>query len=92
MGRLLPNKIQKREDILGSITERKTSSFSDVDDDGHYLDSDGNRVNVGNCDANGVNVNNNWDDNRNDNVGLSASRKSSPLLFQGLPGVGRAVR
>jgi hypothetical protein len=53
-----------------------------VDDDGHYLDSDGNRVNVGNCDANGVNVNNWNDDNRNDNVGLSASRKSPPL-FQG---------
>jgi hypothetical protein len=77
--------------MLGSIIERKISSFGDVDDDGHYLDSDGNRVNVGNCDANGVNVNNNWDDNRNDNVGLSASRKSPFLCSRELPGVGRAV-
>jgi hypothetical protein len=42
--------------------------------DGQFLDSDGNRVNVGNCDAKGLNVNNNWDDNRYDNIGLSASR------------------
>jgi hypothetical protein len=67
-------------------------SFGDVGGDGHYLDSDRNRVNVGNCDANGVNVNNNWDDNRNDNVGLSASRKSPFLFSRELPGVGRAVR
>jgi hypothetical protein len=62
-----------------------------VDDDGHYLDSDGNRVNVGNCDANGVNVNNWNDDNRNDNVGLPASRKSPLLFSRELPGVCRAV-
>ena len=45
------------------------------DGSGQYVDSDGNRVNVGNFDADGFNVNNNWDDNRNDNLGLSASRK-----------------
>lgn len=40
------------------------------------LDSDGNRVNVGNFDADGLNVNNYWDDNRNSNLGVSASRQS----------------
>lgn len=40
------------------------------------MDSDGNRVNVGNCDPNGVNVNNWNDDNPNDNIGVGASRKS----------------
>jgi hypothetical protein len=43
------------------------------------VDSDGNRVNVGNFDSDGLNVNNNWDDNRNDNLGVSSVRKS-PLL------------
>jgi len=43
------------------------------------VDSDGNRVNVGNFDSGGLNVNNNWDDNRNDNIGVSAARKSPPL-------------
>ena len=62
--------------------ERKISSFGDVDGDGQFLDSDRNRVNVGNCDAKGVNVNNWNDDNRNDNIGVSASRKS-PSLLQG---------
>ena len=37
------------------------------------LDSDGNRVYVGNFDQNGLNINNNWDDNRNDNIGLASS-------------------
>lgn len=36
------------------------------------LTSDGNHVYVGNFDANGLNVNNNWDDNRNDNLGVSS--------------------
>ncbi len=36
MGRLLPNEIQRREHILGSIIERKISSFSDADDVGQY--------------------------------------------------------
>ena len=38
--------------------------------------SDDNRVNVGNFDENGLNVNNNWDDNYNSNLGVSASRQS----------------
>ncbi len=40
------------------------------------LASDGNRVNVGNFDSNGLNVNNYWDDNRNNNLGLASSRNS----------------
>jgi hypothetical protein len=39
--------------------------------------SDGNRVNVGNFDVKGLNVNNWNDDNRNDNIGLSAARQSA---------------
>jgi hypothetical protein len=39
------------------------------------LDSDGNRVDVGDCDADGVSVDGHWDDDRSDDVGLSASRK-----------------
>jgi hypothetical protein len=42
-----------------------------------YLDSDGNRVYVGNFDANGLNVNNYWDNNRNDNIGVASARQSS---------------
>lgn len=48
----------------------------------NFLTSDGNRVYVGNFDSNGLNVNNNWDDNRNDNIGLSAARKSFLCLNQ----------
>jgi hypothetical protein len=47
---------------------------------GNFLTSDGNRVNVGNFDSDGLNVNNNWDDNVNDNIGLSSARKS-PLCL-----------
>ena len=65
--------------------ERKISSFGDADGDGQYLDSNGNRVNVGNCDAKGVNVNNNWDDNPNGNIGLAASRKSKSCLQGNYP-------
>jgi hypothetical protein len=53
---------------------------------GNVRDSDGNRVNVGNFDADGLNVNNNWDDNRNDNLGLSSARQSSP--HPGIPSLG----
>jgi len=38
------------------------------------VDSDDNHVNVGNFDANGLNVNNYYDDNRNDNIGLASAR------------------
>jgi hypothetical protein len=48
---------------------------------GKYLTSDGNRVNVGNFDSDGLNVNNNWDDNPNDNIGLSSARKSPLCLM-----------
>ena len=40
---------------------------------GKFKDSDGNRVNVGNFDSDGFNVNNYWNDNRNDNLGLASS-------------------
>lgn len=39
----------------------------------NFVDSDGNRVNVGNCHNGNVNVNN-WNDSGNDNIGLGASR------------------
>jgi hypothetical protein len=47
-----------------------------ADESGQYLDSDGNHVNVGNFNAEGLNVNNNYDDNQNDNLGVSSARKS----------------
>ena len=52
---------------------------------GNFVDSDGNRVNVGNFDSQGLNVNNNSDDNRNDNLGLSSARQSSPYSRQECP-------
>ena len=39
--------------------------------------SGGIRVNLGNFNQDGLNVNNNWDTNRNSNIGVSASRKFS---------------
>jgi hypothetical protein len=45
------------------------------------VDSDGNRVNVGNFDSDGLNVNNNRDDNRNDNIGAASARKSPLCLW-----------
>jgi hypothetical protein len=38
------------------------------------VNSDDNRVSVGNFDSNGLNVNNNSDDNRNDNLGVASAR------------------
>ena len=78
---LLPHKIQEREDIsIGASSSkprgpvpRTSGSWTGAD---KYLDSDGNRVNVGNFDAKGLNVNNNWDNNRNDNLGLASARQS----------------
>jgi hypothetical protein len=49
------------------------------------VDSDGNRVNVGNSANGGVNVNNNWDDNRNDNLGLASARKLSQVKSKRSP-------
>jgi hypothetical protein len=57
----------------------------DTDGSGQSLDSDGNHVNVGNFDAKGLNVNNNWDNNRNDNLGLASARQSS--LSQRTPAI-----
>ena len=34
--------------------------------------------NLGNFDQDGLNVNNNWDDNRDSNIGVSASRNFYP--------------
>jgi len=48
-----------------------------MDGSGQIIDSDGNHVNVGNFDAKGLNVNNNWDNKRNDNLGLASARQSS---------------
>ena len=56
-----------------------------MDGSGQHVDSNGNRVNVGNFDANGLNVNNNWDDNRNDNIGVASARKSPLCQVVGMP-------
>ena len=74
---LLPNKIQDEEDI--GPFGRQPSVSGDADGSGQYVDSHGNRVNVGNFDANGLNVNNNWDDNRHGSIGVASARKSPPL-------------
>jgi len=42
--------------------------------------SDGNHVYVGNFDQHGLNVNNNWDDNPNDNLAVVLSRNFSLYL------------
>jgi hypothetical protein len=47
-----------------------------MDGNEQYCDSAGDRVNVGNFDADGLNVNNWNDDNRNDNVAVSSARQS----------------
>lgn len=44
------------------------------------LDSDGNRLDVGNFDANGLNVNHDWDDYRHDIFGLASSWSFKPVL------------
>lgn len=72
---LLPNQIQEKEDIghLVAVTldlrchgwERAT-----------FVDSNGNHVNVGNFDGDGLNVNNWNDDDPNSNVGVASSRQS----------------
>ncbi len=45
-----------------------------MDGERQITDSDGNHINVGNFDSDGLNVNNNWDDNRNSNIGVAAAR------------------
>ncbi|MBT5468653.1 hypothetical protein HOK40_03110 [Candidatus Peregrinibacteria bacterium] len=76
---MLPNKIQGEEDIsrktvtLDSWCQRMGMGNIALPDDNHVELN----VNDGR-----VNVNNNWDDNRNDNLWLSAARQSfSPSLL-----------
>jgi len=75
---LLRNKIQEKENIIlyfqFPVARMKAGKIS----------SDGNRVNVGNFDSNGFNVNNNWDDNRNDALGLSSARTSFSIKVEAL--------
>ena len=51
------------------------STSGDMDGNRQHVDSDGNRVNVGNFDADGLKVDN-WDDNQNDNLGLASSARN----------------
>jgi hypothetical protein len=67
----LQNKIQEENAFVDAA-----STSGDMDRNRQHVDSDGNRVNVGNFDANGLKVNNNWDDNRNDNLGLASSARN----------------
>jgi len=48
----------------------------------NYVASVSDRVNVGNFGSKGLNVNNYWDDNRNYNIGVAASRQSSLHQFE----------
>jgi len=58
-------------------TVRLDSSVSGgMDESMHNLDSDGNRVNLGNFNTDGLNVNNYWDSNCYDNLAVSSSRHS----------------
>jgi hypothetical protein len=72
--RLLPNKIQEGEDISPLLSGKPRFPVTQMEA-GNYLDSDGNRVNVGNFDSKGLNVNNNSDGNYNDNLGLASARQ-----------------
>ena len=58
-----------------------------MDGSGQYIDSDGNRVNLGDFDAGGLRVNYYWDNNRNDNLGLSSARNFNHLFKTPLCGV-----
>ncbi|VVB53160.1 Uncharacterised protein [uncultured archaeon] len=55
-----------------------------MDESRQTITSDGNRTYVGNFDAKGLNLNNNWDDNRNDNLGVSSARNFY-LIKKALP-------
>lgn len=59
----------------------QTSILQGLDGNKQHLDSSGNRVNVGNFNSDGLNVNNWDDDNRNDNLGLAAGR-NFPLYLK----------
>ena len=60
-------------------------NFGAADGGAQYIDSDGNHVYVGYFDADGLNVNNNWDDNRNVNIGVASARQSSLPLEIRMP-------
>ena len=63
---LLPNEIQEEEDI-----DRKVANLNfQCSQTGmsKYVDSNGNRVNAGNFDSDGFNVNNDPDNNCNPNI------------------------
>jgi len=68
---LLSNKIQE-EEAIGLIDGKlqKKMEMGNI-----CVDFDGKHVNVGNFDSQGLNVNNNWDDNRNDILGLASARQ-----------------
>ena len=68
--KLLPNKIQAGEDIGPKVGKPRRPV---TEDGGRQISSNGNRVNV-KFNPDGVNVNNNWDDNRNSNLGVAVAR------------------
>jgi len=49
------------------------------------VDSDGNCVNLGNFDATGLKVNNNWDDNRDGDLAVSSARHFHLFLLKHPP-------
>lgn len=55
------------------------------------MGSDGNRVNFGNSADGGVDVYDNWDDNRNDNLGLASARKLSQVKSKRSPEKGERL-
>ncbi len=69
-GELLPNEIQVEEDIGLKVGKPQRPVATDGS---RQISTNGNRVNV-RFNSDGVNVNNNWDDNRNSNIGLAVAR------------------
>ena len=54
-----------------SLQPREYSKGSDLDGDWHNCNADGNRLNLGDFDGNGLNCDNwNFDEKRNDNLGV----------------------
>lgn len=70
---MLLDEIQEQEYISIYIVMYSSSGATD---ENRQLSADDNHVYVGNFDGDGLNVNNNWDDNRNDNLGVSSARLS----------------
>jgi len=61
--------------IIGHYLATNERLFSNIYVRCEDVVSHGFRVRVGNFDANGLNVNNYWDDNRNSNIGVASVRK-----------------